>query len=82
MFLTYIRPKHLTIRKGAAMKVRIDYDRCMGDGHCSEVCPEVFDYDQEKTEVRVTHEQVPEQYRPQVRKAADECDTVAIIIEE
>ena len=33
------------------MKVKIDYDLCMGDGHCSEVCPEVFAYDDEKTDL-------------------------------
>ena len=27
------------------MKVKIDYDLCMGDGHCNEVCPKVFAYD-------------------------------------
>jgi len=68
--------------KGASMKVKIDYDRCMGDGHCSEVCPAVFNYDEEKTEVSVTREEVPEQHQSQVSKAADECDTCAIIIEE
>ena len=74
--------KNVPMSKGVSMKVTIDYDRCMGDGHCSEVCPEVFNYDEEKTEVSVTDEVVPEQYQSQVRRAADECGTGAIVIEE
>ena len=27
------------------MKVSIDYDLCMGDSHCSDICPGVFEYD-------------------------------------
>lgn len=64
------------------MKVKIDYDLCMGDGHCSEVCPEVFEYDDEKTEARVIINEVPEELEELVRKAADECDTDAIILDE
>lgn len=30
------------------MKVRIDYDFCMGDRDCHTVCPEVFDYDDDQ----------------------------------
>jgi len=29
-------------------KVRIDYDLRMGDQNCHKVCPEVFDFDQDK----------------------------------
>ncbi len=64
------------------MKVKIDYDRCMGDGHCSEVCPEVFDYDDVQTEVHVTSDEVPKELEDKVRKAFEECDTEAIIIEK
>ena len=64
------------------MKVKIDYDLCMGDGHCNEVCPEVFAYDDEKTEARVTLEEIPPHLEDSVRKAVEECDTDAIIVEE
>ncbi len=64
------------------MKVKIDYSLCMGDGHCCEVCPEVFEYDDEKTESRVTLPDVPPEFEESVRKAAEECDPGAVIIEE
>jgi ferredoxin len=35
------------------MKVTIDYDLCMGDRQCCEMCPEVFEYDEEKLEAHV-----------------------------
>ena len=35
------------------MKVTIDYDLCMGDRQCSDMCPEVFEYDEDKVEARV-----------------------------
>ncbi|MFC1591924.1 ferredoxin [Thermodesulfobacteriota bacterium] len=64
------------------MKIKIDYDRCMGDGHCSEVCPKVFDYDDAMTEVRVSQAEIPPELEKLVRRAAEECDTDAILIEE
>lgn len=64
------------------MKVKIDYDLCMGDGHCNEVCPEVFAYDDKKTEARVALEEIPPHLESSVRKAVEECDTDAIIVEE
>jgi len=64
------------------MKVTIDYDLCMGDGHCSELCPEVFVYDDDKTEAHVCVDIVPSELHEKVRKAAAECDPGAITIEE
>ena len=64
------------------MKIKIDYDLCMGDGHCSEVCPEVFAYDDEKTEARVIVEEIPSSLEKRVKQAIEECDTGAIIVEE
>ena len=64
------------------MKVKIDYDLCMGDGHCSEVCPEVFAYDDEKTEARVIVDEIPSALEERVKKAIEECDTGAILVEE
>ena len=64
------------------MKVKIDYDLCMGDGHCSEVCPEVFAYDDEKTEARVIVDEIPSSLEERVKQAIKECDTGAIIVEE
>ena len=64
------------------MKIKIDYDLCMGDGHCSEVCPEVFAYDDTKTEARVILEEIPPHLEDRVRQAMKECDTDAIIVVE
>lgn len=63
------------------MKVRIDYDLCMGDRNCSKVCPEVFEYDEDQLISRVLVEEVPEGLKDLVEKAASECAPGAIIIE-
>jgi ferredoxin len=64
------------------MKVRIDYDLCMGDRNCNKVCPEVFEYDEDQMAARIIMEEVPENLESLVRKAARECVTQAIVIEE
>ena len=64
------------------MKVRIDYDVCMGDGNCHRVCPEVFDYDDDKLRGVVRKAEVPKQLEAKVRQAAEECAPQAIVIEE
>ena len=64
------------------MKVRIDYDLCMGDRNCNKVCPEVFEYDEDQMISRVLVDEVPEKLEELVRKAADECAPKAIIVED
>ena len=64
------------------MKVKIDYDLCMGDRNCNKVCPEVFQYDEDQLISRVIVDDVPEHLEDLVRKAATECAPGAIIIEE
>jgi ferredoxin len=64
------------------MRVRIDYDLCMGDRNCNKVCPEVFEYDEDKMISRVLVETVPPDLEYLVRKAAQECAPGAIIVEE
>ncbi len=64
------------------MKATIDYSRCMGDRQCSEMCPEVFEYDEAKTEARVRVAVVPPELEERVRQTAAKCDTEAITIEE
>ena len=63
------------------MKVRIDYDLCMGDRNCSKVCPEVFEYDEDQLISRVLVEEVPEHLEELVEKAARECAPGAILVE-
>ena len=66
----------------AEMKVKIDYDLCMGDRNCNKLCPEVFDYDEDQFQARIIVDDVPEHLQERVRQAAAECATGAIIIEE
>ena len=64
------------------MKVTIDYDLCMGDRQCSDMCPEAFEYDEDTLEARVRAAVVPPELEEKVRQTAAKCDTGAIIIEE
>ena len=64
------------------MKVRIDYDLCMGDSNCKKVCPEVFQFDEDQLISRVILDEVPKNLEALVRKAAEECVPEAIKIEE
>ncbi len=64
------------------MKVRIDYDLCMGDGNCSKVCPEVFEFDDDELLSRVIVDEVPAQHEEKVRQAAAECAPGAIVVDE
>jgi len=64
------------------MKVRIDYDLCMGDRNCNKVCPEVFQYDDDQLISRVLVDEVPSNLESAVRQAAEECAPGAILIEE
>ena len=64
------------------MKVKIDYDLCMGDRNCCKVCPDVFQYDEDQLEAHVIMEEVPQELETLVRQAAKECVPEAIVIEE
>ncbi|MGC9195528.1 MAG: ferredoxin [Syntrophobacteraceae bacterium] len=64
------------------MKVQIDYDLCMGDQNCHKVCPEVFDFDQDKLQSRVRVDTVPVQMEEKVRQAARQCAPGAILVVE
>ena len=64
------------------MKVKIDYDLCMGDRNCNELCPEVFEYDEDQLKSIVKFDEIPEKYHDVVRRAAAECGAEAIEIEE
>ncbi|SFM88498.1 ferredoxin [Thermodesulforhabdus norvegica] len=64
------------------MKVKIDYELCMGDRNCNSLCPEVFGFDEDKLRAVVLVEEVPTHLEDTVRRAARECGASAIIIEE
>ena len=63
------------------MKVKVT-ENCMGDRRCNDLCPEVFEYDEDELKSMVKVDEVPAQYEAVVRQAADECGAEAIIIEE
>ena len=63
------------------MKVIIT-EQCMGDRRCNDLCPEVFEYDEDELKTRVKFDEIPEEYKAIVRQAAEECGAQAIIIEE
>jgi ferredoxin len=63
------------------MKVTI-LTQCMGDRNCNDLCPEVFEYDEDELKSTVKFDVIPEHLEAIVRKAAEECGAEAVIIEE
>lgn len=63
------------------MKVTIT-KQCMGDRNCNNLCPEVFEYDEDQLKSTIKIDEIPKHLEEIVRRAADECGADAIIIEE
>ena len=63
------------------MKVTIT-KMCMGDRNCNDLCPEVFEYDEDQLKSIVKFDEIPEHLQDVVRQAADECGAEAIVIED
>jgi len=63
------------------MKVTVT-ENCMGDRRCNDLCPEVFEYDEDELKSMVKFDKIPEKYQDIVRQAAEECGAQAIIIED
>lgn len=64
------------------MKAIVDQVTCNGNGHCAEVCPQVFKLVDGKSTATVETGAVPQDIQASCKKAADECPTKAIKIEE
>ena len=64
------------------MRAIVDQAVCNGNGHCTEVCPGVFKLVNGKSTATVEIGSVPQDIQASCRKAADECPTKAIKIEE
>jgi len=62
------------------VKCRVDPDLCNGDEICIQVCPEVFEMEDDKAIVKMG--EIPEDLQDSVREAADSCPSEAIIVEE
>ena len=59
------------------MKAVVDQDLCISCGSCIDICPEVFDWnDDGKADVKVTP--VPENLEESVTDASESCPTEAI----
>jgi len=63
------------------MKVTITKE-CMGDRNCNELCPDIFEYDEDQLLSIVKMDEIPKHLEDVVRRAAKECGAEAIIIEE
>lgn len=63
------------------MNARVDKDLCAGCGVCTEVCPEVFEMDENDIAV-VKLDPVPPELQEACRDAADQCPSEAIEIED
>ncbi|BHH82841.1 ferredoxin [Desulforhopalus sp. 52FAK] len=55
---------------------------CMGDRNCNNLCPEVFEYDEDQLLSIVKMDDIPDHLKDVVRQAASECGADAITIEE
>ncbi len=63
------------------MKVTITKE-CMGDRNCNDLCPEIFQYDEDQLKSTIKMDEIPEHLKDKVRQAAAECGAEAIEIEE
>jgi ferredoxin len=62
------------------MRASVDPDRCQGHARCWEICPEVFDLDEEGHAV-VHQPDVPAELHGKAREAAANCPESAITVE-
>lgn len=63
------------------MKPIVDVDTCTGCGLCADVCPEVFELNEESI-AEVIADPVPPEAEDTCRDAAESCPVDAIYIEE
>jgi ferredoxin len=61
------------------MKVIIN-SQCMGDRNCNNLCPEIFEYDEDQLKSIVKLDEIPEHLQDIARQAAEECGADAIEI--
>lgn len=62
------------------MKVTVDEELCVGCGACVDICPEVFDLEDDMA--KVLTEEVPGNLKESAAEAAEACPVDAIIIKE
>ncbi len=59
------------------MKVKVDPDECIECGACIDICPEVFDWDEDGKAVSIVDE-VPSDSEDDAVEAVEGCPTEAI----
>jgi ferredoxin len=62
------------------MKVKVDEKTCVGCGECVDMCPEVFEMDDDVAAIKI--EDVPADIQDSCREAAEACPVEAIIVED
>ncbi len=62
------------------MRAYVDQDACVGCGVCIDICPEVFQWEDDKA-VAYTNP-IPKEMQDVCREAADSCPSEAISLEE
>ena len=63
------------------MKARVDPELCNGCGPCVDICPDVFELNEEGIAV-VKVDEIPAELKETCGEAVDNCPTEAISIEE
>ncbi len=58
------------------MKFKVDQELCIGCGACEGVCPEVFELDDDKSQVKL--DPVPEEFQECALEAEENCPVQAI----
>jgi ferredoxin len=62
------------------MKVSVDKETCSGCGVCVDICPDVFEMEDEVARAKVND--VPPEFKDAVKESAEACPVEAIIVEE
>jgi ferredoxin len=62
------------------MKVRVDPEICVGDETCVEICPEIFEMQEDVAVAKM--EEMSEELEGKCKEAAESCPVEAILIEE
>ena len=63
------------------MKVYVDKDLCIGCEACVDICPEIFEIQDDLAVVKIDDD-VPEELESCVEEATEACAVEAIIIED
>ena len=64
------------------MRVEADVDLCQGHQMCTLEAPDVFDFDSDTDQVRVSQEHPDESQRHQVQAAVRYCPTMALTLHD